>query len=45
MADAFDETFIWATALLCVAFLASLTLPKRRPPRPEGAEAPLPMIG
>ncbi len=46
MADAFDHTFVWATGLLVVAFLASLALPKHRPAPPEdgaGAEAPLPV--
>jgi len=31
MADAFGHTFWWALALIIVAFMASLALPKRRP--------------
>jgi hypothetical protein len=39
MAAAFGQTFWWAVGLLIVAFLGSLTLPKRRPELPEDAMA------
>ncbi|HET9125496.1 MAG TPA: MFS transporter, partial [Solirubrobacteraceae bacterium] len=37
LAAAFGHTFWWALALIVVAFIASLFLPKRRPERAEGA--------
>jgi hypothetical protein len=37
LASAFGHTFVWALALIVIAFVASLFLPKRRPERAEGA--------
>jgi EmrB/QacA subfamily drug resistance transporter len=39
MADAFGYTFWWATAMLAIAFLASLALPKSKPAPAEGEAA------
>jgi hypothetical protein len=43
MADAFGHTFWWALALLAVAFLGSLALPKRKPAVAPG-DAPVPVM-
>ena len=42
MAAAFGQTFWWALALLAVAFVASLALPKRKP-RVAGDVPPAPV--
>ena len=42
MAAAFGQTFWWALALLAVAFVASLALPKRKP-QVAGDPAPAPV--
>ncbi|MBO0767432.1 MAG: DHA2 family efflux MFS transporter permease subunit [Solirubrobacterales bacterium] len=43
IASAFGQTFWWALALIVVAFIASLFLPKSRPKQAEGAPAPMPI--
>ncbi len=44
MATAFGNTFAWACVLLAIAFLGSLTLPKRKPELPESSEASMAML-
>ena len=39
MADAFGQTFWWALALLIVALVFSLALPKSKPTLAAGVEA------
>jgi hypothetical protein len=44
MAAAFGQTFWWALALLVVAFIGSLWLPRRKPALADGAlPAPIPV--
>jgi EmrB/QacA subfamily drug resistance transporter len=43
LAAAFGDTFWWALALLIAAFIGSLALPKRKPQRPDGQPAPVPV--
>jgi hypothetical protein len=42
MAAAFGQTFWWALAMLAVAFVGSLALPKRKP-KLAGDEQPMPL--
>ncbi|MEV5828178.1 DHA2 family efflux MFS transporter permease subunit [Spirillospora sp. NPDC052242] len=43
MADAFQNTFWYATGLLVLAVLPALVLPRRKPDNPTAADAPMPM--
>ncbi|HZE04145.1 MAG TPA: MFS transporter, partial [Solirubrobacteraceae bacterium] len=43
MAAAFGQTFWWALALIAVAFLGSLALPKRRPQMAADETSPAPV--
>jgi MFS family permease len=44
MAAAFGHTFWWALALLAVAFIGSLALPKRKPAAAPAGEAAVPVM-
>ena len=45
MADAFGSTFWWALALLGVALVSSITLPRSKPALAPGEAAPMPIPG
>ncbi|WP_433337144.1 DHA2 family efflux MFS transporter permease subunit [Spirillospora sp. CA-294931] len=42
MAEAYQNTFLWATALLLLAFIPAFLLPRRKPATPA-ADTPMPM--